>query len=235
MQYLGGKGKIAKQIAQVLKNLREPGQPYLEPFLGGASVFVEMEDCPGNSGPRIGSDIHQPLITMWNAVLSGWVPPDSLSEDEYRTLKENRNPENPLTAFAGFGCSFAGKYFGGYARGHVSASGTAKSVVRKAARMTHSVLFCNDYRDWYGAEDCLIYCDPPYATTTGYAGTDKFDHQEFWYWVRQMSKHNTVLVSEYTAPEDFTPVWSDTPTQGLRKGQNGDKVVTRPEKLFMLY
>ena len=30
-----------------------------------------------------------------------------------------------------------------------------------------------------------------------------FDHEAFWQWCREMSKHNMIFISEYNAPKDF--------------------------------
>jgi hypothetical protein len=34
-----------------------------------------------------------------------------------------------------------------------------------------------------------------------------FNHDEFWEWVRNLSKTNIVYVSEYFAQEDFKCIW----------------------------
>lgn len=52
-------------------------------------------------------------------------------------------------------------------------------------------------------ENALIYCDPPYINTKGY-GVD-FDHARFYDWCREQKE--LVLISEYTMPEDFIPIW----------------------------
>lgn len=77
--------------------------------------------------------------------------------------------------------------------------------------------------------NALIYCDPPYASTTGYKGTGKFNHEQFWQWVREMSKENHVYVSEYVAPDDFKVVWQTQTTTDMRT-KNGSS--PRVEKLF---
>lgn len=51
MRYVGGKFRISKQLTDFLKSVRKPGQIYVEPFVGGASVIRLMDD------PRIGSDM----------------------------------------------------------------------------------------------------------------------------------------------------------------------------------
>ena len=44
---------------------------------------------------------------------------DNLSKEEYYYIKEHKDENKVLTGFVGFGCSFGGKWFGGYARNRV--------------------------------------------------------------------------------------------------------------------
>ena len=109
MQYFGGKARLAPQIVTYLNSIRG-SRHFHEPFVGGANIVSNMIGC------RFAYDLCQPLITMYNALQTGWVPPIKVSETDYNLLNERRDACDPMTAFAGFGCSFAGKYFGGYAR-----------------------------------------------------------------------------------------------------------------------
>ena len=204
MQYLGGKSRQAKHIAAILQAARDPGDRYTEPFMGGASVLVRMD------GERYASDSHEALITMWWAVQSGWRPPHELSEADWRVLKDANDPADPMTAFAGFGCSFGGGWFKGYGRGSRVGGCPGKShrsIARKApaldgARITHA-----DYRSTEPVG--VIYCDPPYAGTTQYKGVEPFDGAEFWRYMRAwVDAGAKVFVSEYSAPDDWVCVWS---------------------------
>ena len=188
----------------------------MEPFCGsfwvGSRIQAEI---------KIASDACLPLITLLSAVQKGWQPPTELSEEEYSAYKELRydNPYDPMTAFAGFGCSFAGKWFGGYARCKrgdnyaKNSSSLQKQFGRNYAlnarngllKNTNSgtLFVCADYLAW-NPVDALIYCDPPYAGTTGYAAIGKFDWDEFWDTMRLWSAlGNSVFISEYSAPDDF--------------------------------
>jgi hypothetical protein len=55
-----------------------------------------------------------------------------------------------------------------------------------------------------------------------------FNFTRFWNWVRKVSVNNIVIVSEYTAPDEFTEVWSK---QTVRA--NKQTITTRVEKLFV--
>jgi hypothetical protein len=53
VQYFGGKSRVASAIASYLESVRD-NRPYLEPFVGGASVMCRM------TGDRVGGDIIVP-------------------------------------------------------------------------------------------------------------------------------------------------------------------------------
>src|SRR5690606_2494941 len=95
VRYLGGKSRLAREIASIVNAARGPGVPFWEPFCGGLSVSVQL----AKAGPGIVSDASVALISLYQAVRDGWDPPESVSEAEYhqaRTLPET----DPLHAFA---------------------------------------------------------------------------------------------------------------------------------------
>lgn len=77
----------------------------------------------------------------------------------------------------------------------------------------------------------VIYCDPPYSDTAGYS-VGKFNHEEFYDWVRNESKNNIVLISEFKAPEDFICIYSFEFTQGAgNSARVTEKVFTHKSAL----
>ena len=52
MHYRGGKTRLCKKISAVIESYREPGQLYVEPFVGGGSVFAEVDN------PRQGGELN---------------------------------------------------------------------------------------------------------------------------------------------------------------------------------
>jgi DNA adenine methylase len=215
MKYMGGKSRIAKPIAAYLKTLRKPGQLYIEPFVGAASVLCEM----AAGGPAQAFDVHEDLILMWQALQRGWVPPAKVSAAEHCRLRRAR--PSARRAFVGFACSFGGKFFGGYARSRNCPRGYARegrsSLLKKLGRLRHVEFARADYQALKPA-GALIYCDPPYKGTAGFRGTPKFDHDRFWETVRRWSRNNTVVVSECSAPPDFVAVLGIRVPATMRKG-----------------
>src|SRR3954463_779951 len=110
MQYMGGKERVSTDIAEVLAHFGQSCDRYVEPFTGGGSVLYRVAPMYDDV---LAADIHTDLILMWKAVQNGWVPPAAISREEYTAIKS----ESPsaLRGFVGFGCSFGGKWFGGYA------------------------------------------------------------------------------------------------------------------------
>ena len=90
-------------------------------------------------------------------------------------------------------------------------------------------VFGFDFESLNIPQNALIYCDPPYAGTTGYNGGD-FDSDRFWEWAREVSKQNLLAVSEYKAPDDFVPILEIAKTCQYSATNNAKKAL---EKLFI--
>lgn len=212
MNYLGGKHRQGKIIAWHILQVLGVDGTYIEPFVGACGVAHRIAADATSGTKLIFSDIHEPLITFWKAVMNGWQPPDVVSEDLYTRIKAKRDPKDPLTAYVGFGMSFGGKYFGGYAR-NVAGTNYAANLQRSTLLKTNSLLKsksllkadvefrCCDFRNYATVTDAVIYLDPPYANRTKigtYVG--KFNHDEFWEFAEKISRNNIVFVTEFSAP-----------------------------------
>jgi DNA adenine methylase len=124
MQYLGGKSRIAKEIAQVVA----PQGFWWEPFCGGLSVSVQL----AKFGPGLVSDANPALISLYTSVARGWLPPEALSLEEWREAR--RLPDSdPRKAFAGFGCSFGGRYFAPEHRRNLAEANRRRAAREKSA------------------------------------------------------------------------------------------------------
>ena len=113
----------------------------------------------------------------------------------------------------GFTCSFAAKWFAGYARGAgrnyaaEGGSGLAKKVVPLQA-VANVTVTNRSYTDVTPIACDVLYLDPPYAGRKGYA-TGGFDSAAFWAWAQEHAENGVrVFVSEFKAPDGWLPVWS---------------------------
>lgn len=225
MRCLGGKSRTYKEICAFLESVRKPNQPFVEPFCGGCWV------TQGMNGERYAADANEALITLYKALQQGWVPPSEVSQEIYDSYKSKQDSSDPMTAFVGLGCSFGGKWFGGIARSKErNYASNAKNSLLKQLPKIQQVKFKWSRYDNVTVKNCLVYCDPPYANTTGYGAVGQFDSQQFWQHMREWATKNTVVVSEYTAPEDFVCVLEiGTKTDMHTKSGKEDRI----EKLFM--
>jgi DNA adenine methylase len=208
MRYVGGKDKLKKKIAARILETTSRRDVYLEPFCGGGSVLGEL-------GPHfrtvIASDLCEDLILMWQAFKNGWEPDNYISEFDYQKLR-NAQP-SALRGLIGFGQSFGGKWFGGYARGQTSDGRdrnyldetirNIKGIISKLPANTEFLL--RDYRDSAPDSNSVAYSDPPYSCTQGYSSVGEFDTGDFWRTMESWADEGAhVFVSEYQAPSNWT-------------------------------
>ncbi len=207
MRYPGSKARYIKEILRLVQVHRGPRNVYIEPFIGGCNSFSAIAP---HFDLAFAGEIREDIALMWAAVTDGWEPPQVVTEEEYQ--KARNEPPSALRGFIGSGCSFGGKWFGGYARGGINSDGTprnhqgesARAVLRHAVGIRHATILHRSYEQWPIDAGCVVYADPPYAGTLGY-GSD-FDHAQFWSvadeWVEAGA---VVLVSEQAAPDGWAP------------------------------
>lgn len=234
MIYLGGKTKLAKHIVPVLQDIIDTKdiQTYWEPFVGGGNIIDKIR-CP----IRIGTDISEPLIALWNELQRGWEPPTEITEEHYNYVKTHRE-EYPLyyQGLVGYLSSFGIKYFQGYARykGGSAYSERMRSLMRQLKREDiQGIKFgCCDYKNIVDVQDVLLYLDPPYKGTAKYSETVEFDYKFFYNWCYQMNQKNIVIISEYEMPEGFECIKTiqHTTNFGYRRSLKEEKLFTVKNK-----
>lgn len=233
---------IGRRLTEAILNDTNQRGDYYEPFIGGGSMAAHM----GHHFDRAHySDLHGPLILMWQAAHAGFVMhgdpahffPTDITRADYDYHKAHQ-PHSPATALIGFGSSFGGA---GFSRGyietdikvkpgetyhHVALRGMAKKtknlLARQATTFTHQ-----PYDQVTPPPGAVIYCDPPYQGTTGYQ-TGDFDHDAFWEWCRTQARRGCkVYISEYQAPDDFTCIYEVKKRVTLNKDDNTRTAVER--------
>lgn len=235
MKYMGSKARIAKEISAIINEIifKKEIKTYIEPFVGGANM-IEHIVCDR----RFGLDSNEYLISMWNALGKGWIPPNTMTKEEYVNIRDNKEKyRKELVAIAGFVATYNAKWFGGYAGVVKTKIGTIRNyydeslrnILKQKERLNDVQFIHKKYQemDLNKLNNCLIYCDPPYENSTQYR--DEFNHSEFWQWIRKVSERNVVLISEYNAPEDFSLIWSKEITTTLDKSSRKKDI----EKLFI--
>jgi len=213
MRYLGGKMRQGGRIADyIIANWDPECKLYVEPFCGALGAAMKVIPQLPKDVRIVLSDLHPALMTTWMASLDGWVPPDTVSEADFKQYKAIRDPNDPMTAYVGFGMAFAASWFGGYARskkGDMSASlkrmWTKKVDILKAHR-DQITLVCVDYLTYENYTGATFYLDPPYAGRSAPGPKGKFDSQAYWAFAEHLTKANHVTASEFIAPPNWKPV-----------------------------
>ena len=244
MRYLGGKVRLAKGLAAKIAEYIPFGGTYVEPFCGGCAVAIKVREYRPDV-KIICNDLHPYLIALLRGVPDGsFEPPQSLSEEEYKYIKAHKDENPALAGFAGFGCSFMGRWFHGYARSYPERkTPPPEKGYRPNARVTRDNLlkdfrgkiiqFNNlDYRALEIPEGAVVYCDPPYKTGTQYPDVPPFDYPAYMRWAKELAKTHLVFMSEYL--QNVEPganiVWRK---ESVGNARTGDQK-TRPRRVDVL-
>lgn len=237
MRYVGGKQRIAKRIAEVILADTSARGHYIEPFVGGGAVGAVLG---GEFDHARYSDAHEDLVLMWQALERGDEFPESITPDEWETLRTS--PPSAVRGLVGFGGSFGGRWFSSYAKGGYNANGQPRNhygeSLRRARRDIEGMrgrvstsFRCHPFDEIQVSPECVIYADPPYKGTQGYG--IEFDHEAFWSTAARWSALGAhVYVSEYSAPE-WAEVVFETPLRvSVGTTANGRPMAT--ERLFRI-
>jgi len=228
VMYLGGKSRISKRlVAAILQDC--PVSRVWDPFCGGVSMTAAF----ARAGCRVlASDIQPCLVSLYQGLLDGWTPPvEPITEEQYHAAK-GLPDSDPLKAFIGYGVSFGGKYFAGYA--------LRKDSTRKPYCASTKISLDKDFRFIRGnasfrvlsfldvtprpVDDVLIYCDPPYEGTARYV-TGAFGHRAFEARVRGWADCGVpIYVSEYAVPDWADVVWSKDVALTVKRGSTERRV-----------
>jgi len=256
--YNGGKQKIGKKIAQVMRDYvagdPTPYLAYVEPFVGMMGVFrhVISGDFALSVPSFIAGDINESVIKMWTEARDGlFIPPNECSLETYLEVKEARAP-SALRGFIGHQVTFRNQYFGGFEGLYLnpprdvlyfkSASNRvidiATSLRNAPVHLYHSKKGYDDpvFTTLGGVKNNIIYCDPPYRGRSSFYFDEhnnrrSFDSLKFWKWCDSLAtRGNLVFVSEYSPPPDgVASDASASPVAFLEEVWSNGK-----EKLFVL-
>lgn len=225
MVYMGSKRKYVKDICPIIqKYIKENNiTKFYDVFCGGANLIDNIK-CEN----LYASDLSPSLIALHKQAQEDFskIPTDGSREywdnaySDWKKLRENgfkdfsviTMPLYEIGAIEWYG-SFSN---GGFPRGYAKNSGSRNYY--QEARRNHKKqseaenykkinFSCENYLNVNIPEDALIYCDSPYKSTKPYAVNPKFNHEEYYNWLREKSKTNPIFISEQVMPEDFKSIW----------------------------
>lgn len=235
LRYVGGKSRLWKHILPIMLEGTTDAWAWVEPFVGSAVVISQVP----STRHRVGSDSNPYIIALHKAIQAGWKPPEHCSEQFWRQVRDHRDKYPPeLVAFVGFGCSFAARWFEGYARspktGFDHAGASYRNLMKMAPLLQGIEFQCCDYRELVlPPRPAVVYCDPPYLGSTHdyYPDAGAFDHDQFWAWTQYIAAGGyRVFVSEFQAPPFAKLVWEKQRTASL----DLDKALKKVDRLYLV-
>ena len=179
MKYMGSKNRVARHILPIILKDRKQGQWYVEPFVGGGNMIDKVD------GNRLGADSNKYVIRALEYIRDKTPPKNNkeFSEDDYNEAARFVRGENTVTlksygliGFALIAYSFGAKWCGGWSRGKNSkgeqrdyVAEQYRAAIKQKPLLNGVGLLVSDYNSLGLVESSIIYCDPPYKGTTGYA------------------------------------------------------------------
>jgi len=222
-KYYGGKHRYAKKMLPVIEKYSNGHKMYIEPFCGWGSVLSQVVDAD-IFDEHVASDANESIVMFLHETSRGsFIPPEDVPKNIFVQLKNDQSP-SALQAFAAICYSFEGEWFGHYAvngdpKHFATRDQFPKKIMKRMAKLKDVEFKHAYYQEYADREDCFFYLDPPYKSRTRkYKHKNKipipFDTDEFWEFARRLSEKNTVIVSEYEAPDDFEEVWKHPGNRG---------------------
>ena len=216
MVYQGSKNRISKELIPIIQKYIDDSNSdtYIELFVGGANV-IDKVSCKN----RIGYDINKSVITLLKYAQNDpdlSIAPEDCPFEHYADVRANQNTgkySQEYVALIGYSASYGGRYFdGGYGRDSRGVRNIYKERIVNFKTQTPYLKDIEfnvmDYKDLDISKynNCVFYLDPPYKNTKNYS-RQSINYEEFYDFCRELSKNNTVLISEYDMPDDFECIW----------------------------
>lgn len=240
MVYMGSKAKYAKYIVPIIQKAIDENniETYIECFVGGANIIDKIK-CKN----KYGYDRSDTLIALLKLAQEDF---SKVLKDGSRELwdkgkeyvKNGKMPEDMSLADIGAMEFFASYCNGGFPRGYAKNTDKRnyykeayRNMEAQAPHLKDITFNCQNYWELKDIKNAVIYLDPPYQGTKfyGYANQEKMNYEQFWDWVRKISKDNIVFISEQNAPDDFKVVWQ----QEVKRTTNKTNDFKAVEKLFI--
>lgn len=250
MRYLGSKQRFMKSLLPVIMDGVGIGSTFFDCFAGGMNVV-----CKIPLTKKVAFDTNRYVISLWEHIQKKGLENLDLPRDSYELTKElyedirksyinnDRKYDDYLIGYVATSCSYGSAWFNGYAKynerkkeDHIKeAYNGLRKQVDGFKYLDSTEFICASYEDIHFCDNSVIFCDPPYALTKQYESD--FDSGRFWDWARSTSKEwfcKKLMVTEYTAPDDFECVWEKNKSDGLGTTKMGVKQTVKTEKMFML-
>jgi DNA adenine methylase len=228
MWYIGSKRNLARFILPYIKKGLEifPNGKYIEPFVGGCNMIDKVKHHT-----KIGYDANRYLIALLKQAQRD---PESIRNayincrKDYHYVRKHKDEfQDWYVALVGLMATYSCNFLGAYIiEQEPDRMQRASNALLK--QDLSGIYFANlDYRDIPIGKGDVYYLDPPYRIRDHYKMP--FNHNEFYDWVKFLSRDNFVIISEYYMPPEFRCFWEKAVTANIKVGCS----VQRVEKLFI--
>ena len=245
MTYMGSKRKYCKYIVPIIQKYIDEHNitVFVDVFCGGANLTDKI-----NCQKVIGNDLSPTLIALHQTAQKDFskIPTDGSREywdkayTEYKKIKsamdkgEIYQPEMPLFEIGAIEW-YASFSNGGFPRGYAKNTQTRNYYQegwQNHTKQAENPLYKNinfiqgNYKDILSnlnsidLSHTVFYCDSPYKGTKPYAINPKFNHEEYYDWLRETSKYVPIFISEQVMPEDFSILWEKDTKRTIGKDNN---------------
>lgn len=203
-------------------------------LLGGGNIIEQI-----SFSNKIAYDNNKELIAFYQYLQNdGTIPlPNSFDRIHYNEVKDSFKKKDGKYEDWYYGYmmivpSYNGKVWGSFAKdgSRLYQKEHYESVLQQIKLIQDVKFQSSDYKD-LNFENCVIYCDPPYANSKKEYYNKNFNTDEFWKWAEEQSKNNKIYVSECQAPDNWKIIWQKP---YKRTVANQTKGIDTIEKLFTL-
>ena len=205
MLYPGSKNRVRNELTAIMMQHHRMDKPFVDLFCGGCNLIAHIPQTVD----RYANDNNKYVIALFKSLLKGWRPPNLITEELYNKIKKNPDSYPPqLVAFAATTCSYAGFWFGTYARNiqnYNYALVGCNTLARQINTMQGIKFSSADYREFKIAKGSTVYLDPPYEDTREAYLTRNFDSKAFWQYAAALRE--TTYISSFKAPAGFIEVF----------------------------
>lgn len=214
--YQGSKNAIARDIIGILPS----GKRFVDLFAGGCAM-THAAMISGKYDTFLANDLHGFGLRLFVSAIKGecngrwkeWV-----SREEFMAKKDKDPLISLCWSFSNNGRDYLyaadkesvkRKWHDEVVRGGKSRIELEHQEKLQGLRQVEALerlqALERQYYEYRHEDGDVVYCDPPYANTQRY-NTSPFDNAAFWEWTN--AQDFPIFVSEYHAPEGFTPIWS---------------------------
>lgn len=256
MVYMGSKRRFCKDIVPIIQKYIDDNNIdiFFDCFCGGANLTDKI-----NCEKVCGNDISPTLIALHKQAQQDFekIPKDGdrkfwdTAYAEWKKIRQAINNKEPIPktemelykiGAIEWYSSFAN---GGFPRGYAKSTNTRnyyqeayRNHKKQAQNSNYKKIVFNqsDYKnlaklkDFTKDHNLLFYCDAPYRNTKPYGIQPKFNFDEYYNWLREVSNYIPIFISEQYMPEDFQCIWEKEAKRTAGKDNNFQAC----EKLFFI-